>query len=104
MHVDSAQNNLPIFKHRDRCSDGVSSRVKESLIRVLWFAHLHQSSPICQSPDFGISLEKGYLWSPMVPPGHHRCFSGKESACNAGDTSLIPRLERAPGGGNGNPL
>lgn len=65
MHVDSAQNNLPIFKHRDRCSDGVSSRVKESLTRVLWLAHLHQSSLISQSPDFGISLEKEYLWSPQ---------------------------------------
>ena len=32
---------------------------------------------------------------------------GKESATNAGDTrdaSLIPRLGRSPGGGNGNPL
>ena len=29
---------------------------------------------------------------------------GKESACNAGDTGLNPRLGRSPGGGNGNPL
>ena len=28
----------------------------------------------------------------------------KESACNAGDTSLIPELGRSPGEGNGNPL
>ena len=28
----------------------------------------------------------------------------KESACNAGDTSLIPGLGRSPGGGNENPL
>ena len=28
---------------------------------------------------------------------------GKESACNAGDTGLIPGLERSPGGGHGNP-
>ena len=27
----------------------------------------------------------------------------KESACNAGDQDIIPRLERAPGEGNGNP-
>ena len=36
-----------------------------------------------------------------------RWLRGKESACNAGDTgdvSLIPGLERSPGGGNGNPL
>ena len=29
--------------------------------------------------------------------------AGKESACNAGDPSLIPELERSPGGGHGNP-
>ena len=30
--------------------------------------------------------------------------SGKEYACNAGDTGLIPGRERSPGEGNGNPL
>ena len=29
---------------------------------------------------------------------------GTESACNAGDRGLIPRLGRSPGEGNGNPL
>ena len=29
---------------------------------------------------------------------------GKESSCNAGDTSLIPGLGRSPGEWNGNPL
>ena len=29
---------------------------------------------------------------------------GKESACNAGDTGLIPGLGRSPGEGNGKPL
>ena len=29
---------------------------------------------------------------------------GKESACNAGDTGLIPRLGRSLGVGSGNPL
>ena len=29
---------------------------------------------------------------------------GKESACNAGDPSLIPGLGRSPGEGNGCPL
>ena len=29
---------------------------------------------------------------------------GKESACNAGDPGSIPRLERSPEEGNGNPL
>ena len=30
--------------------------------------------------------------------------AGKESACNAGDLSLIPGLGRYPGEGNGDPL
>ena len=29
---------------------------------------------------------------------------GKESACNAGDLSLIPGMGRSPGEGNGHPL
>ena len=31
-------------------------------------------------------------------------LSGKESACNAGDTGSITELGRSPGEGNGNPL
>ena len=31
-------------------------------------------------------------------------LSGKESACQSGDASLIPGLERLPGEGNENPL
>ena len=33
-----------------------------------------------------------------------RWLSGKESSHNAGDTGLIPRSGRSPGGGHGNPL
>ena len=33
-----------------------------------------------------------------------RWLSGKESVCNAGDPSLIPRSGRSPGEWNGNPL
>ena len=29
---------------------------------------------------------------------------GKESACNAGDLSSIPGMQKSPGEGNGNPL
>ena len=36
----------------------------------------------------------------MCPGGS----DGKESACNEGDSSLIPGLRRSPGGGNGYPL
>ena len=31
-------------------------------------------------------------------------FDNKESACSAGDSGLIPGLERSPGEGNGHPL
>ena len=30
--------------------------------------------------------------------------NSKDTACNAGDMSLIPGLGRSPGGGNGDPL
>ena len=30
--------------------------------------------------------------------------AGKESTCHAGDSGLVPRLKRSPGGGHGNPL
>ena len=36
--------------------------------------------------------------------GVPRWLSGKESACNAGDKSLIPGLGRSLGAGNGNLL
>ena len=39
-----------------------------------------------------------YMWG--FPGG----LDGKESACNAEDPGLIPRLGRSPGEGNGYPL
>ena len=36
--------------------------------------------------------------------GFSKSSAGKESACNAGDTSLIPGSRRSCGGGNGNML
>ena len=36
--------------------------------------------------------------------GFPKWLSGKESACKAGDTRLIPGSGRSPGGGNGNSL
>ena len=39
--------------------------------------------------------------------GLSQLLKGKESTCNtevAGDACSIPRLERSPGGGHGNPL
>ena len=40
----------------------------------------------------------------MVIMGFPDSLVGKESACNAGDPSLIPGLGRSPEEGNGNPL
>ena len=45
-------------------------------------------------------------------PAHRNCqrfysayaLAGKESACNAGDLGLIPRLGKFPGEGNGDPI
>ena len=49
-----------------------------------------------------VDLDLGYLfiWAGIFPGGS----DSKESACNAGDQSLTPRLRRSPGGGYGNPL
>ena len=46
-----------------------------------------------------LSLECGYL---MV--GLPWWFSGKDSACNAGDMGSVLGLGRSPGEGNGNPF
>ena len=45
------------------------------------------------------------ILSPLIVHiGFFGGLDGKESACNAGDPGLIPRLGRSPGEGNGNPL
>ena len=40
----------------------------------------------------------------MLHPGFLNGSDNKKSACNAGDTGLIPGSRRSPGGGYGNPL
>ena len=43
----------------------------------------------------------------MFSMGFHRCLSGKEIACNPGDSGDVgstPGSGRSPGGGHGNPL
>ena len=40
----------------------------------------------------------------VVQMGFSGGSGGKESACNAGDSSLIPGLGRSPAEGDGNPL
>ena len=45
-------------------------------------------------------IQEGYRRRESLPGGS----DGKESACNAGDPSLIPGLGRSPGEGNGYPF
>ena len=45
-----------------------------------------------------------YLYPRFLKLGFPGGSVGKESACDAGDTGLIPELGRYPGEGNGNPL
>ena len=51
-----------------------------------------------------MNLETEPLKSDYVKRGLRWWLSGKEYACNAGDTALIPGLGGAPGEGNGNQL
>ena len=45
-----------------------------------------------------------FLATPMPVLGFLGSSDGKEPACNAGDVGSVPRLERSPRGGHGNPL
>ena len=67
------------------------------------------NSVICNSQPVEVTQESINIW--MDEPNviiTHKGFpdssAGKESACNAGDFSLIPGLERYPGEGIGYPL
>ena len=57
---------------------------------------LFQFFPNCRTIYF-------YVVSPL-PLGIFGGSDGKESACDAGDSSLIPGSGRSPGEGNGNPI
>ena len=86
-----------------------------------------EALPLLLSPNTGLSYCQGdftfhpweskILWLPLqsvrwmnFKGGYLRkvwlpwWLSGKESACNAGDSGSIPELGRSPGGVNGNPL
>ena len=55
--------------------------------------------------DFSFCLFTCILLPVSCCPFKHLCgWDGKESACNAGDSNLIPGLGGSPGEGNGNPL
>ena len=74
----------------------------------------HSCSPQCSSQSYDKLdydsvfyfklLKISLFWRNYIPLRTPRWLSGKESACNAGDSGLIPGWERFPGGGNGNSL
>ena len=49
-------------------------------------------------------LDINVLYNVTVELGFPFGSDGRESACNAGDLSLIPGLGRSPGEGNGKPV
>ena len=51
-----------------------------------------------------VSFPFKYSYVPCTMRGFPGGSDGKESACNAGNPSLIPGSGRSPGGENGNPL
>jgi len=53
---------------------------------------------------YTIVSQRELLQLPVKTYGLPWRLSGKESACNVGDASLIPGLGRPPGEGNGTPL
>ena len=64
-------------------------------------AHTHTES-IYLITFFLLFSEMFYFWYNLF--GFHGGSYGKESACNAGDTHLIPGSGRFPGEMHGNPL
>ena len=83
----------------------------------LWPVSLNLIRPLSVTPRF--QLQRRHYPGAVSPPPLSSCqalstvfmciraFSdgsaGKETACNAGDVSLIPGSGRSPGGGHGNP-
>ena len=67
--------------------------------QILWGDRVHQVLFF-----FNRCFSFFYFWSARSSLGLPWWLSGKESACNAGDVSLIPGSGRSSGGGHGNPL
>ena len=64
--------------------------------RGAWWAVVHRVTESDTTEDTAHTL---YIYIYLLP----RWLSGKESACQAGDMGLVPRLGRSSGEGNGNP-
>ena len=70
--------------------------------KVLKKKSLNCNQKVFQTPDL-LPAEKISI-IPIFVFGQSGGSDGKESACIAGDASLIPGLGRSPGEGNGNPF
>ena len=70
----------------------------------LWDSPGKNAGVGCHSLFQGIFPTQGSNPSLLLGRGFPDGSYGKESACNAGDQSLIPGLGRSPGKGNGYPL
>ena len=83
------------------CSLPCSSILGIFQARVLEWVAIFFSRGSSQPRDWNqVSCIAGRLY----PLSHQRIPDGKESACNTGDSGLIPGLGRSPGKGHGNPL
>ena len=68
------------------------------MIKEIRITQIEQLMPLCSEQDYRPDLKRNrsrFLY---------RGSDGKESACDAGDLSLIPGSGRSSGEGNGNPL
>ena len=63
-----------------------------------------QGTKIPKTVQCSKKKKKNYFALIIEVMGFPGSSNGKESACNAGDPSLIPGSGRFPGEGNGNPL
>ena len=61
------------------------------MLEIFQTSERREAACFCEK---SFSLDEGFLGG----------SDGKESACNAGDSGLIPGLGKSPGGGHGNPF
>ena len=71
-----------------------------SQVPLLGWMSVPSSQKAHYNPSYRLSSQLK-IWNLKISA---QLFSGKESACNAGDLGLISGLGRSPGTGHGNPL
>ena len=68
------------------------------------FTEINRSSLAGTIRKLKLNFNKNIYFIPKSKRDFPGGSIGKESACNAGDSSSVPGWERSPGEGNGNPL